>query len=368
MLCHGSVPILYQSKKYSGVFYNKLADGDKSYYVKYYVNGKQYKKKVGKHSEGIRENFCNAKRIEYINAAKFGEVNAENLGLDDLAERYHNTKTSNATYEDMISRYDFKIKPFFKNKLISRITDDDVFAFQKKLMATETGPKGMAVHLMSTSTVNYYITQVTSLLNYAVSKGLVGKNVAKAVKPLKENNARERFLEIAELEELVENVQHDEDLLLYVEMSMSTGGRMKAVMNVCKKDVNMVNRTVSIVDEKGQQNYTAFLNERVIALLKQKVKLLKANDRLYTSDWRRMQRQMKKVLDVMFNDELEADDSANRVVLHTLRHSFASHLAIKGTPIFTIQKLLNHKDIKQTMRYAKLSPDSGRDFVCGLWG
>ena len=30
---------------------------------------------------------------------------------------------------------------------------------------------------------------------------------------------------------------------------------------------------------------------------------------------------------------------------------------------FTIQKLLNHKDIKQTLRYAKLAPDSGRDMV-----
>ena len=56
-------------------------------------------------------------------------------------------------------------------------------------------------------------------------------------------------------------------------------------------------------------------------------------------------------------------DFQNKVVIYTLRHTFASHLAIQGTPIFTIQKLMNHKDIKQTMRYAKLAPDSGRDFI-----
>lgn len=39
-------------------------------------------------------------------------------------------------------------------------------------------------------------------------------------------------------------------------------------------------------------------------------------------------------------------------------HTFASYLAINGTPIFTIKELMNHKDIEQTMRYAKLSPDS----------
>jgi len=52
--------------------------------------------------------------------------------------------------------------------------------------------------------------------------------------------------------------------------------------------------------------------------------------------------------------------------IYSLRHTFASHLAINGTPIFTIQKLLNHKDINMTLRYAKLVPDSGRESVKGL--
>ena len=32
------------------------------------------------------------------------------------------------------------------------------------------------------------------------------------------------------------------------------------------------------------------------------------------------------------------------VVIHSLRHTFASHLAINGTPIFTVQKLMNHNE------------------------
>jgi hypothetical protein len=38
-----------------------------------------------------------------------------------------------------------------------------------------------------------------------------------------------------------------------------------------------------------------------------------------------------------------------------------------GTPIYTLQKLMNHKKIKMTLRYAKLSPDSGREYVESLW-
>ena len=60
------------------------------------------------------------------------------------------------------------------------------------------------------------------------------------------------------------------------------------------------------------------------------------------------------------------NDIKNKVVFHSLRQTFASHLAINGTPIFTIQKLMNHKDIRMTLRYAKLSPDSGRESILSL--
>lgn len=69
----------------------------------------------------------------------------------------------------------------------------------------------------------------------------------------------------------------------------------------------------------------------------------------------------------LFNTDLNTKDRQNRVVIHSLRHTFASHLAINGTPIFTIQKLMNHKDISMTMRYAKLAPESGKESVQNLY-
>lgn len=74
----------------------------------------------------------------------------------------------------------------------------------------------------------------------------------------------------------------------------------------------------------------------------------------------------KPIFDKSFNQDLDVNDSKRRVVLHTLRHTFASQLAIQGTPIYTIMRLMDHADISQTIRYAKLSPDSAKESIFKL--
>ena len=228
------------SKKHTGVYYNELNNGDKAYYVRYKVDGKRYDTKIGLHSEGIRENLCKTRRAVLIDEARNGTLKTKEIGFDDLAQMYHRTKTSIVTYDDMVKRYDYKIKPFFKNLILGKITEDFIYKFQRQLINTKVNKEGKK---MSAATVNYYMTQVSSLLKYAVRMQYLSFSPAMNIKQLKENNARERYLEKKEMLELIEAVEYDEDLLMFVVISFSTGGRLSAVMDIKKKDINMSNKT-----------------------------------------------------------------------------------------------------------------------------
>ncbi len=63
----------------------------------------------------------------------------------------------------------------------------------------------------------------------------------------------------------------------------------------------------------------------------------------------------KAVAELGLNDN--ATDHRDKVVFHTLRHTFASWLAQKGVPLHTLAGLMGHKTTIMTQRYAHLSPE-----------
>jgi integrase len=70
---------------------------------------------------------------------------------------------------------------------------------------------------------------------------------------------------------------------------------------------------------------------------------------------------LRTVNDLKFNDGIE--DRRQKASFHTLRHTFASWLAIQGTPILVIKELMGHASLAMTERYAHLIPDQKKESV-----
>ena len=49
--------------------------------------------------------------------------------------------------------------------------------------------------------------------------------------------------------------------------------------------------------------------------------------------------------------------------VHILRHTFCSHLAMKGVPARAIQELAGHVDLSTTQRYMHLTPAAVEDAI-----
>lgn len=77
---------------------------------------------------------------------------------------------------------------------------------------------------------------------------------------------------------------------------------------------------------------------------------------------------LKGTLQKAFKRGADALELAKHVTLHSLRHSFATHLLEDGYDIRTIQDLLGHKDVKTTMIYTHVMVDRFKNVRSPLSG
>jgi integrase len=355
-----------------GIFYKSIINEngkevDKVYVIRYRENDTDRMKTIGKYSQGIRINYCKHIRNEILMKLRLGEEpptitkkkKKNIIKLDEFAEVYFKEKEYEVKDIEKIKRsYINHIKPFLGHKAVDEITSDNIKEIQK-----------LKRKVLAERTINALIQIIGAIYNVAIQKEIFKGNnpVNKSVKRINVDNKRERYLTIEEINILLDEVKHEEYLHIFVQLALQTGGRMGTILSITKKDIKIESNSIQLKDHKNNSTYLGFFNDELKYLLQTRIKNLNANDLIINRGQQVIQDRLTKIYNKHFNVGLANDDRKNRVVTHTLRHTFASHLAIKGTPIYTIQKLMNHKDITMTLRYAKLAPDSGKDMVLGLY-
>ena len=114
--------------------------------------------------------------------------------------------------------------------------------------------------------------------------------------------------------------------------------------------------TIKIINAKGRNDRYVMLSKKLLELLREYFKEYKPN--IYLFEGHNGGKYSARSIQTVFNRAVRAAGINKKVTVHTLRHSFASHLLDKGTDIRFIQELLGHKHLSTTQIYTYINPVS----------
>jgi integrase/recombinase XerD len=120
---------------------------------------------------------------------------------------------------------------------------------------------------------------------------------------------------------------------------------------------------IRIVQSKGRKDRHVMLPEEVLSLLRQWWKVrptcydadVPVRERWLFPGRRRGKHLTTRQLNRLFHEATKAAAIRKRVRLHSLRHSFATHLLEGGLDIRYIQALLGHSKLDTTARYTRVA-------------
>lgn len=153
----------------------------------------------------------------------------------------------------------------------------------------------------------------------------------------------------------LQEVAFTDHLKPMVLLSLNTGMRRGEVFNLRWQDVNLTGKVLTVAGEGAKSSETRHIPLNAEALVTLRAWKEQTSGTSYVFPGA----EGKPMTDVK-TAWLELLKNAGIVGFrwHDMRHDFASRLVMAGVPLNTVRDLLGHADIKMTLRYAHLAPDS----------
>jgi len=208
---------------------------------------------------------------------------------------------------------------------------------------------------VSTATVRHDLFAASGLLRFAVDRGYVTDNVVKRVKKVKAERDPRRFLSEDELKEVFE-VARKTPLWPLTATAYYAGLRNSELCFLEWSDLDPELGTLTVQSKDGftLKNHQC----RAIPLNRELAEILRP--RVQPEGWcfldSRGSQWNQRRLSWAFRYHVVRPSGIPEFSLHTLRHTFASHLVMKGVSIYRVSRWLGHQSVNTTMIYAHLAP------------
>jgi site-specific recombinase XerD len=159
----------------------------------------------------------------------------------------------------------------------------------------------------------------------------------------------------------VDNPKHK--LLLLI--GYGAGLRRSEIVTLKWADILFSEHKIHVKQTKGNKDRIVMLPYSIVTYLHDYRNLFPSDDWVFTGQYKGEALSARTIQHVM-KDAVTKAGLEKKATVHTLRHSFATHLLESGTDIRYIQQLLGHSSIKTTMIYTHITPQAERKIMSPL--
>lgn len=251
---------------------------------------------------------------------------------------------------------DVQLIPVFGAMKLDEIGARQIDAYRAKRMKEKAGGKwineivGVLMHMLRTASEWEIIDKVPK------------------VRPLKVAISDFDYLEEPEIDRLLEAAKvEDGPWYPMILTALRAGLRLGELRGVRWRDVDLVAGRIVVrvaADELSELHPPKNGKPREVPLGDDLLRVLKAHKHLRAHAFDEesgailKDDRCRKAL-----DRITRRAGLRQIGWHVLRHTFASHMVMRGATMKAIQELLGHGSMAMTLRYAHLSPDARRDAV-----
>lgn len=322
-----------------------------------YENPKgQIEKQNNKNIEAIAEEIATKRSIELnrpeiyndMEKAQLEKKNKESQNFIDyikkIADRRHGSNYQNWISAIMYLEHYTNGKLLFKDITLT-------FAEDYKHFLLNTNSLKRKDSKLSQNTALSYFTKFKTALKQAFIDEILSTDINSRIKNIKEQETNRTYLTIEELNKLA-NTECKNDLLKRASIfSALTGLRFSDVKNLCWKNVYITNDEyyINFIQKKTEGVEYSPISEQAFTLLGER-----QNDSEKVFNGLKYSAYLNKQL----TDWLKDAEITKDITFHSFRHTYATLQLANGTDLFTISKMLGHKNLKTTQIYAKIVNES----------
>jgi len=253
---------------------------------------------------------------------------------EKLKELRYSVNTQNV-YTDLFEEF----INYYPDKAADEITEEEIISFLRYLVNERK---------ISTS----YQNQSINAIKFYYERVLGGKRKIYLIKRPRKENQLPEVLSEEEISSILKSIQNLKHKALI--MTIYSGGlRISELIKLKIKDIDSDRMQIRIQQSKGKKDRYTLLSKKTLLILRQYFKEYKPKEWLFEGE--NGGQYTDSSIYSIFKKALAAANIKKKVSIHSLRHSFATHLLENGTDLRYIQSLLGHSSSKTTEIYTHIT-------------